>query len=110
MNGTILQVIQTMLLSLNTYLPLPGNPNYLKESMKVDINLQGALPCFAPHSGKLKMKAKLYSTTGATLSSALMANYNFIWTNSATVLIKTRQSLHLICRQFLWIIILPIVH
>lgn len=67
---------------------LPGNPNYLKQSMKVEINLQGGLPCYAPHSGKLKMKAKLYSTTGAPLSSALMANYNFIWTNSATALIK----------------------
>ncbi len=67
---------------------LPGNSNYLEESMKADILIQGSMPCYLSHTGKLKMKAKLYATSGELIPSALMGDYNFTWTNSATGLIK----------------------
>lgn len=68
---------------------LPGNYNYLKKSMDVNIIAKPPIQCYLKDSGKIILKSSLLNENGSPVSFLMLKNYKYTWQNNATAEIKT---------------------
>lgn len=70
---------------------MPEGGLYLQKTLKTLISVNGAV-CLYDNDDIIKLKSKLYNTSGTLLNGPALSNYTFKWTNNITSAIFTGRN------------------